>query len=149
MPDSGQAPIAEPQPPAQKERTLEALMAGSRAWLAAAGVTIFGHKAAQTSLSYAGWPYLAGSVAIGARLLWLVRDDAVLDGCVSELLALATEQGFPHLARAGSDLSRLGQGQKWRFHGGNVSAAKRLGRVSFRWGGALSTPLYGSAGRGM
>jgi len=47
-------------------------------------------------------PSLAGSLAIGARLLWLVRDDAVLDQWVSELLALATEQGFPHWRAQGA-----------------------------------------------
>jgi class 3 adenylate cyclase/predicted ATPase len=41
-------------------------------------------------------PSLAGSLAIGARLLSLVGDDATLEEGVNQLIALATEQGFPH-----------------------------------------------------
>jgi class 3 adenylate cyclase/predicted ATPase len=41
-------------------------------------------------------PSLAGGLAIGARLLSLIGDDAMLDEWVSQLLAVATEQGFPH-----------------------------------------------------
>jgi predicted ATPase len=41
-------------------------------------------------------PSLAGGLAIGARLLALVGDDAVLDEWVNQLFAVATEQGFPH-----------------------------------------------------
>src|SRR5262249_27878261 len=41
-------------------------------------------------------PSLAGGLAIGARLLSLVGDDAALDVWVNELFAVATEHGFPH-----------------------------------------------------
>jgi class 3 adenylate cyclase/predicted ATPase len=41
-------------------------------------------------------PSLAGGLAIGARLLCLVGDDAALDEWVNQLVAVATEQGFPH-----------------------------------------------------
>jgi class 3 adenylate cyclase/predicted ATPase len=41
-------------------------------------------------------PSLAGSLAIGARLLSLARNNAALDEGVTQLLAVATEQGFPH-----------------------------------------------------
>ena len=41
-------------------------------------------------------PSLAGGLAIGVRLLSLVRDDAGLDERVNQLVAVATEQGFPH-----------------------------------------------------
>jgi predicted ATPase len=41
-------------------------------------------------------PSLAGSLAIGARLLSLARDDGALDENVIQLIAVATEQGFPH-----------------------------------------------------
>jgi DNA-binding winged helix-turn-helix (wHTH) protein/predicted ATPase len=44
-------------------------------------------------------PSLASSLAVGARLLSLVGDDAALDGRADQLVAVATEQGFPlHLA---------------------------------------------------
>jgi len=41
-------------------------------------------------------PSLAGGLAIGARLLALVGDDAALDQWVDQLFAMATEHGFPH-----------------------------------------------------
>jgi class 3 adenylate cyclase/predicted ATPase len=41
-------------------------------------------------------PSLAGGLAIGARLLSLVGDDAALDEWVNQLFAVATEHGFPH-----------------------------------------------------
>ena len=41
-------------------------------------------------------PSLAGGLAIGLRLLSLVGDDAVLDEWVNQLVAVATEHGFPH-----------------------------------------------------
>jgi predicted ATPase len=47
-------------------------------------------------------PSLAGGLAIGVRLLWLVRDDAALNEWVDELLAVATEQGFPHWRAQGA-----------------------------------------------
>ena len=40
-------------------------------------------------------PSLAASLAQGARLLSLAGDHAALDGLASELLALASDQGFP------------------------------------------------------
>ena len=40
-------------------------------------------------------PSLAASLAQGARLLSLAGDQAALDGLASELLALASDQGFP------------------------------------------------------
>jgi class 3 adenylate cyclase/predicted ATPase len=40
-------------------------------------------------------PTLAASLAQGVRLLSLAGDDAALDGLASELLALASDQGFP------------------------------------------------------
>jgi len=41
-------------------------------------------------------PSLAGALAIGARLLSLLGDDAALDDWVKQLVTVATEQGFPH-----------------------------------------------------
>jgi len=41
-------------------------------------------------------PSLAGGLAIGARLLSLLGDDAALDEWVKQLFAVATEHGFPH-----------------------------------------------------
>jgi predicted ATPase len=40
-------------------------------------------------------PTLASSLAVNARLLSLVGDNVALDGRANELLAIATEQGFP------------------------------------------------------
>ena len=47
-------------------------------------------------------PSLAGGLAIGARLLSLVGDDAALDELVNQLDAVATEQGFPHWRAQGA-----------------------------------------------
>ena len=41
-------------------------------------------------------PSLAGGLAIGLRLLSLVGDDAALDEWERQLIAVATEHGFPH-----------------------------------------------------
>jgi predicted ATPase len=41
-------------------------------------------------------PSLALSLSIGVRLLSLVGDNAALDECADQLVAVATEQGFPH-----------------------------------------------------
>jgi predicted ATPase len=47
-------------------------------------------------------PSLAQSLAIGARLLLLVGDNAVLDERVDQLVAVATEQGFAHWRAQGT-----------------------------------------------
>jgi class 3 adenylate cyclase/predicted ATPase len=47
-------------------------------------------------------PSLAVSLAIGARVLSLVGDNAVLSEWVDQLVALATEQGFPHWGAQGT-----------------------------------------------
>jgi class 3 adenylate cyclase/predicted ATPase len=47
-------------------------------------------------------PSLAGSLAIGVRLLSLLGDDATLDEWTGELIAVATEQGFPYWGAQGA-----------------------------------------------
>jgi predicted ATPase len=47
-------------------------------------------------------PSLAGSLAIGARLLSLGGDSAALDEWVGQLVAMTTEQGFPHWGAQGT-----------------------------------------------
>ena len=47
-------------------------------------------------------PSLAVSLAIGARLLSLVGDHAALDERADQLVAVATEQGFPHWGAQGA-----------------------------------------------
>jgi len=47
-------------------------------------------------------PSLAGGLAIGVRLLSLVGDDAALDGWINQLVAVSTEQGFPHWRTQGA-----------------------------------------------
>jgi class 3 adenylate cyclase/predicted ATPase len=47
-------------------------------------------------------PSLAASLALGARLLSLVGDNAVLGEWVDQLVAVATEQGFPHWRSLGA-----------------------------------------------
>ena len=48
-------------------------------------------------------PSLASSLAVGARLLSLVGDDAALDERADRLVAVATEQGFPFHRAAGTN----------------------------------------------
>jgi len=50
-------------------------------------------------------PSLAVSLTLGARLLWLVGDNAALDGQAEQLVAVTTEQGFPYW-RAVGDIFR-------------------------------------------
>ena len=47
-------------------------------------------------------PSLAASLVGGARLLSLIGDDAALDERADELVAVATEQGFPYWLRQGT-----------------------------------------------
>jgi predicted ATPase len=47
-------------------------------------------------------PFLAVSSSVGARLLSLVGDDVALDERVELLVAVATEQGFPHWRAEGT-----------------------------------------------
>jgi len=47
-------------------------------------------------------PSLAGSLSLGAVLLSLDGDNAVLSEWVDQLFAVATEQGFPHLSAQGT-----------------------------------------------
>jgi class 3 adenylate cyclase/predicted ATPase len=47
-------------------------------------------------------PSLAGALAIGVRLVWLIGDDAALGEWVNQLLAVTTEQGFPHWRAQGA-----------------------------------------------
>ena len=47
-------------------------------------------------------PSLAGALAIGARLLSFVGDYAALDDWVNQLIAVATEQSFPHWRAQGA-----------------------------------------------
>jgi len=50
-------------------------------------------------------PSLAVSLTLGARLLWLVGDNAALDEQADQLVAVTTEQGFPYW-RAVGDIFR-------------------------------------------
>jgi predicted ATPase len=47
-------------------------------------------------------PSLVGVLAVGAALLWFVGDHAALDERVDELVAVATEQGFPQWRALGT-----------------------------------------------
>jgi predicted ATPase len=47
-------------------------------------------------------PLLTGSLALGARLLSLLRENAALDERADELLAVTTERGFPFWRAAGT-----------------------------------------------
>jgi len=86
-------------------------------------------------------PSLASSLAVGGILLSLLRDHAVLDEWVAQLVALATEQGFPHW----SAQAKIYQG--WvKVNTGDLAAGislLRSGRDAFRATGAkLLLPHY-------
>jgi class 3 adenylate cyclase/predicted ATPase len=86
-------------------------------------------------------PSLADSLAIGARLLSLVGDDAALGERADQLVSVATEQGFPHW-RAQGTIYRA-----WlKVKNGDVMEGKSLlrsGSAAYRAGGAeLYVPHY-------
>jgi predicted ATPase len=86
-------------------------------------------------------PSLAGSLAIGMRLLSLIGDDAALDESVNQLMALATEQGFPHWRAQGAIY-----GGWVKVKNGNVTEGMTLlrsGTTAYRASGAeLLVPHY-------
>ncbi len=86
-------------------------------------------------------PSLAVSLAIGAMLLSLVGDNAVLAERADQLVAVATEQGFPFWRAHGNDLSRVGQGQEWRCGGGDIAPAQRFDRLPRHRGGGIGCPI--------
>jgi predicted ATPase len=47
-------------------------------------------------------PSLVSSLAVGTRPLWFVGDTAALDDRAEQLIAVATEQGFPHWRAMGT-----------------------------------------------
>ena len=86
-------------------------------------------------------PSLAGALAIGGRLLSLVGDYAALDDWVNQLIALATEQSFPHWRAQGAIY------RGWvKVRNGDVAegmALMRSGSTAYRAGGAeLFLPHY-------
>jgi predicted ATPase len=86
-------------------------------------------------------PSLAGSLAVGARLLLLVGDNAALSERADELVAVATEQGFP-LWRAQGAIYR-----GWaKVKNGDVTVGMsrvRGGTTAYRATGAeLNLPHY-------
>jgi two-component system NtrC family sensor kinase len=90
-------------------------------------------------------PSLAGALAIGARLLSLVGDYAALDDWVNQLIALATEQSFPHWRAQGAIY------RGWvKVRNGDVTegmALMRSGSTAYRASGAeLFLPHYMALG---
>jgi class 3 adenylate cyclase/predicted ATPase len=86
-------------------------------------------------------PSLAGSLAIGMRLLSLIGDDAALHERVRQLIAVATEQGFPHWRAQGAIY------RGWvKVNNGNMTegiALLRSGTSAYRASGAeLLVPHY-------
>ena len=110
------------------------------------------HGAARQSLRLGGWlirRLWLRAWRLGARLLSLVGDDAALDERADQLVAVATEQGFPYWRAHGNDLSRLGQGQKWRCGGGDIASAQRFDRLPRHRGGSVDALFYRPPGQGM
>jgi predicted ATPase len=86
-------------------------------------------------------PSLAGGLAIGARLLSLAQDYVTLDQWVNQLIAVATEQSFPHWRAQGTIY------RGWvKIRNGDVGygmALLRSGSTAYRAGGAeLLVPHY-------
>ena len=72
-------------------------------------------------------PSLAVSLANNTTLLWLVGDDGALKECVDELVAVATERGFP----SGGAVGMMFRG--WlEVKGGDVAEGMSLLRSGFR-----------------
>jgi class 3 adenylate cyclase/predicted ATPase len=86
-------------------------------------------------------PSVAGSLAIGVRLLWLVGDDVALDEWVKELLTVATEQGFPHWRAQGAIYRGWAKVKNGDFTEG--MSLLRSGSTAYRSSGAeLFVPHY-------
>jgi class 3 adenylate cyclase/predicted ATPase len=86
-------------------------------------------------------PSLAGSLAIGVRLLWLVGDDAALDDGVNELFTVAAEQGFPHWGAQGAIYRGWAKAKNGDFTEG--MSLLRSGLTAYRSSGAeLFAPHY-------
>jgi tetratricopeptide (TPR) repeat protein len=92
-------------------------------------------------------PSLAATLALEVVLLSLVGDGAALDERADQLLAVAAEQGFPYWPRVGNHLSRVGQGQGWRYCGRHIAPAQRFKRLPRYRGGDVDAPLYGPPGQ--
>ena len=94
-------------------------------------------------------PSLAVSLAIGAMLLSLVGDDAVLGEWADQLVALATEQGFPYWRAQGAIY------RGWvKVRNGDVAEGMSLLRsgssgLPRHRGGAVDTLSYRPPGQGM
>ena len=94
-------------------------------------------------------PSLAASLTLGARLLSLVGDNAALGERADQLLAVATEQGFP-LWRA---LGTIYRG--WvKVKNGDVAEGISLlrsgsDRLPRHRGGDMDAPSYRPPGQGM
>jgi predicted ATPase len=86
-------------------------------------------------------PSLAGALAIGVRLLWLIGDDAALGQWVNQLLAVATEQGFPHWRAQG--MIYRGWAMVRNGDAGEGMSLLRSGLAAYRASGAeLFLPHY-------
>ena len=94
-------------------------------------------------------PSLAVSLAIGARLLSLVGDNAALDERADQLVAVATEQGFPYWRAQGTIY------RGWvKVKNGDVAEGISLlrsgsSRLPRHRGGGVDAPLYRPPGQGM
>ena len=94
-------------------------------------------------------PSLAVSLALGARLLSLVGDNAALDERADQLVAVATEQGFPFWRALGTIY------RGWvKVKNGDVAegiSLLRSGSAAYRATGAetVDAPLYRPPGQGM
>jgi len=75
-------------------------------------------------------PSLANSLALSSMPLLLVGDNATLAKRVDQLLALATEQGFPQYRAVGTKPSRLDHGQEWRCGRRDITHAQRFDCLS-------------------
>jgi tetratricopeptide (TPR) repeat protein len=88
-------------------------------------------------------PSLAGSLAVGVRLLSLVGDDAALDKRAKQLAAVATEQSFPFWRALGAIFRGWAE-----VRNGNVTeggSILRSGSSAYRATGAeLAIPYYTS-----
>ena len=78
-------------------------------------------------------PTLAMSLTVGIVLLLLIGDDPALDTRVDQLGCGSNGAGFFPLARTGSNLSRLDQGQTWGRGGGRIAPSQRFRGLPCHW----------------
>jgi hypothetical protein len=86
---------------------------------------------------------------MGSRLLSLGGDNAALDEWGDQLVAIATERGFPYYRALGSIYRGWVEVKKWQCGGGAIAAAQRVDCFPRHRGGGVDALSYRPPCQGM